>query len=66
MDNESDNDQNDTDYEDYETLSAAIALEQEKCQLEEHGYKTESTNDELRRTKKFKKSTYFSDEEEIE
>ncbi|CAG9821430.1 unnamed protein product [Phaedon cochleariae] len=55
--------------EDFETLSAAIAFEQEKQELEEYRYKVASGsyNDEAvieNPRKKFKKSDYFSDEEE--
>ncbi|KAJ8929651.1 hypothetical protein NQ314_017634 [Rhamnusium bicolor] len=55
---------------DCETLSAAIALEQEKKELENYRYKVATGNydedegNEQRSRKKIKKSDYFSDEEE--
>ncbi|KAG5899636.1 hypothetical protein JTB14_036009 [Gonioctena quinquepunctata] len=53
-----------------ETLSAAIAFEQEKQELEEYRYKVATGNykedDHVCPRKKIKKSEYFSDEEEIE
>ncbi|KAJ8984121.1 hypothetical protein NQ317_017330 [Molorchus minor] len=55
-------------YEDFETLSAAIALEQEKHDLENYRYKVATGNYDDENTgnerKKIKKSEYFSDEEE--
>lgn len=57
--------------EDYETLSAAIALEQVKHEIEDYQYKVatgnylgEVTSDKPK--KKIKPSSYFSDEEEME
>ncbi|KAK9892441.1 hypothetical protein WA026_019894 [Henosepilachna vigintioctopunctata] len=54
---------------DNETLSAAIALEQEKVELEEYRYKVATGNYEENcieksSKKKIKKCSYFSDEEE--
>ncbi|CAH0549478.1 unnamed protein product [Brassicogethes aeneus] len=68
--NNTDDDEDTPVEEDCETLSAAIALEQEKKELEEYRYKVASGNydDEVevssKSGKKIKKSAYFSDEEE--
>lgn len=64
-----DSEEEDKEIEDTETLSAAIALEQEKKELEDYRYKvaTGSYDDNIKDTnkkKKIKKSSYFSDEEE--
>nr|XP_023030396.1 zinc finger CCHC-type and RNA-binding motif-containing protein 1-like [Leptinotarsa decemlineata] len=56
--------------EDCETLSAAIAFEQEKQELEEYRYKVatgnymEENQNNVSSKKKIRKSNYFSDEEE--
>ncbi|KAI4454539.1 zinc finger cchc-type and rna-binding motif-containing protein 1 [Holotrichia oblita] len=56
--------------DDCETLSAAIALEREKSELEEYRYKVAvgdyATEEIQHNKKKIKKSSYFSDEEESE
>lgn len=56
--------------EDLETLSAAIALEAEKKEIEAYRYKVatgqyESEEKETRKRKKIKRSAYFSDDEDI-
>ncbi|KAL3271628.1 hypothetical protein HHI36_022102 [Cryptolaemus montrouzieri] len=56
---------------DNETLSAAIAMEQEKVELEEYRYRVATgsydiQDDEEGSKKRIRKSTYFSDEEESE
>ncbi|CAG9854327.1 unnamed protein product [Phyllotreta striolata] len=68
------NDKESDDVKDCETLSAAIALEQEKQELEEYRYRVATGNysnkepetSDAPARKKIKKSEYFSDEEEIE
>ncbi|KRT85065.1 RNA binding protein [Oryctes borbonicus] len=57
--------------DDCETLSAAIAFEREKSELEEYRYNVamgnyKKTEEVQQRKKKIKKSSYFSDEEESE
>ncbi|KAK9745100.1 RNA recognition motif [Popillia japonica] len=56
--------------DDCETLSAAIALEREKSELEEYRYKVAvgdyGTEETQQNKKRIKKSSYFSDEEESE
>lgn len=55
--------------EDCETLSAAIALEQEKKELEEYRYRVatgsyDTEQPQVAKRKRIKQSSYFSDEEE--